>query len=154
MKKECKTIYKTSRENAQLSQEAAVEHLYISTRSLSDYETGRTIPGDDIVCRMIETYNAHELAYLHLQQNTEVGRRYLPGICLDDLPRAVLRLQKESRHMQAKEGDLIAIACDGEVDSTEQSMWEIAKKELQELAGAALAVLYTRNEKRPLEAAR
>jgi transcriptional regulator with XRE-family HTH domain len=154
MKKARKNIYKTSREDAGLSQEGAVEHLYISTRSLSDYEAGRTIPGDDIVCRMIETYNAPELAYLHLKTNTEVGRRYLPEICLDELPRAVLRLQKESRDMQAREVDLISIACDGEIDSTEQSIWEKTKRELQELAGAALAVLYTRKEKRPLEAAR
>ena len=154
MKKRCKNIYKTSRDIAGMNQEVAAEHLYISSRSLSDYETGRTIPGDDIVCRMIETYNAPELAYLHLKQNTEVGRRYLPDICLDELPRAVLRLQKESRDMRMIEGDLISIACDGEVDCTEQSMWGKTKTELQELVGAALAVLFTRKEKRPLEAAR
>ena len=154
MKKDCKNIYKACREAAEMSQESAVEHLYTSTRSLSDYETGRTIPGDDIVCRMIESYNAPELAYLHLQQNTEVGRRYLPAICLENLPKAVLRLQKESRDMRIVEGDLISIACDGEVDSTEQSTWARARTELQELVGAALSVLFTRKEKRPLEAAR
>lgn len=154
MKTSCRNIYKTCRENADMSQEKAVEHLFVSTRSLSDYETGHTIPGDDTVCRMIEVYNAPELAYLHLKQNTEVGKRYLPAICLDELPRAVLRLQKESRDMEAIESDLISIACDGVVDNSEQSIWGRAKSELQELAGAALAVLFTRKEKRPLEAAR
>ena len=90
------------------------------------------------------------MAYLHLKENTEVGRRYLPAICLDELPKAVLRLQQESRHVQSIEGDLISIACDGIVDTNEQSAWGKAKSELQELAGAALAVLFTRKEERPL----
>ncbi|NLW90037.1 MAG: helix-turn-helix domain-containing protein [Syntrophomonadaceae bacterium] len=150
MKSECQNIYKLCRLPAWLNQDVAAERLEISPRSLSDYETGKTIPGDDVVCRMIELYGAPELAYLHLKENTEVGRRYLPAICLDELPRAVLRLQKESRDMQAIEGDLISIACDGVVDNNEQSLWGKARTELQELAGAALAVLFTRKEEKPL----
>lgn len=154
MKSNVSNIYKKCRDNAEMNQETAVEHLFISTRSLSDYETGKTIPGDEVVCLMIELYGAPELAYLHLKENTEVGRRYLPDICLDELPRAVLRLQKESRDMQAIEGDLISIACDGVLDNSEQSLWGKAKAELQDLAGAALAVLFTRKEEKPLQAAR
>lgn len=154
MKTECKNIYKISRLDASYTQESAAEKLSVSVRSLVDYESGRTIPGDDIVCNMVDIYKAPELAYLHLKENTEVGKRYLPDLHLDELPRAVLRLQKESRDMQAREGDLISIACDGEIDSAEQSTWERTKSELQELVGAAMAVLYTRKESRPLRAAR
>ncbi len=145
----CNNIYKIGRENAEFTQEVAASRLHVSKRSLSDYESGRTLPGDDVVCGMIETYQAPELAYLHLQQNTEVGRRYLPHLCLDELPRAVLRLQKESRDMQVIEPELIAIACDGIVDKVELPIWEKAKLEMFDLASAALAVLFTRKEKRP-----
>jgi len=143
MPTEVKNIYKTCRRNAGMSQETALNYLFVSGRSLSYYETGRTIPGEDVVCRMVEVYGAPELAYLHLKQNTEVGRRYLPELCLNDLPRAVLRLQKEAGDMQSVEKDLVSIACDGEIDSAEIPLWERAKEELQDLVGAALAVLYT-----------
>jgi hypothetical protein len=68
--------------------------------------------------------------------------------------RAVLRLQKESRDMREIEPELVAIACDGVVDRQELPMWERAKIEVQDLAGAALAVLFARKEERPLQAAR
>jgi len=153
MKSNCKTIYKICRNYTGMSQEEVLSYLFISARSLSDYETGRTIPSEDIVCRMVEVYGAPQLAYLHLKQNTEVGRRYLPDICLNDLPRAVLKLQKEASDMIPVEKDLVSIACDGEIDNAEIPLWERAKEELQELVGAALAVLYT-ERKRPLKAAR
>lgn len=154
MKAECKGIYKWYREDAGLTQDNAAEKLHVSVRSLSDYEGGKTIPGDDVVCAMVELYHAPDLAYLHLKTNTEVGKRYLPGLHLDELPRAVLRLQKESRDMREIEPELVAIACDGVVDRQELPMWERAKIEVQDLAGAALAVLFARKEERPLQAAR
>lgn len=46
------------------------------------------------------------------------------------------------------------IACDGVVDRQEAPMWERAKVEVQDLAGAALSVLFARKEERPLQAAR
>jgi transcriptional regulator with XRE-family HTH domain len=154
MRTSCGNIYKTCRVIADLTQEKAAEQIAISVRSLADYESGKTIPGDDVVCRMVELYQAPELAYLHLKHSTEVGRRYLPDLCLDELPRAVLRLQKESRELRMVEPDLIEIACDGVVDRRELPAWEKAIVELHDLAGAALAVIFTRKEKRPLQAAR
>ena len=148
MKAKPQSIYGNCRTVARLTQESAAETLCISVRSLAYYEAGETVPGDDVVCRMIETYNAPELAYLHLKHNTEVGRRYLPDLQLDELPKAVLRLQKESRDMWAIESELISIACDGVIDRQESTMWEKAKSEINDLAGAALAVIFTRKEKR------
>lgn len=150
MKTDCKSIYKWYREAASFTQDNAADKLHVSTRSLSDYEGGKTIPGDDVVCAMVELYRAPDLAYLHLKTNTEVGKRYLPDLHLDELPRAVLRLQKESRDMQAIEPELISIACDGVVDRQEAPMWERAKVEVHDLAGAALAVLFARKEESPL----
>lgn len=148
MRTDCNNIYKKCRENAGLSQVEAGCAIHISVRSLSDYETGKTIPPDDVVCKMVEVYKAPELAYLHLKLNTEVGRRYLPDLHLDELPKAVLRLQKESRELKEIEADLIAVACDGIVDKHEIPVWERAKAELHDLAAAALAVLFHKKRKR------
>lgn len=146
----CKSIYKNCREDAGFTQDAAAEKLHVSTRSLSDYEGGKTIPGDDVVCKMVEVYQAPKLAYLHLQQNTEIGQQYLPDLSLDEFSKAVLRFQKQSRDMKTIEPELIDIACDGVVDRQELPVWEKAREELRSLAGAALAVLLVRKEESPL----
>lgn len=88
MKGACGNIYKTARRAAGLTQEQAAEQLYISVRSIAEYESGRTIPPDDVVCRMVDLYGDRSLAYLHLKQSTEVGRRYLPDLHILDLPRS------------------------------------------------------------------
>ena len=43
------------------SREGASERLYISDRSLADYERGLTTPPPDVVMRMAEVYEAPEL---------------------------------------------------------------------------------------------
>lgn len=154
MKKSPKNIYATCRVAAGFNQEVAAAGLHVSARSLADYEAGRTVPGDDVVCRMIEMYQAPELAYLHLKYNTEVGRRYLPELCLDDLSKTVLRLQRESRHLKDIEADMIDIASDGIIEKSEIPAWERVRGELLDIAGAALAVLFTRKERAAIKTAR
>ncbi len=58
MQKQRKNIYRIARECTGYTREEAAELLYISTRSLADYESGKTVPPDDVVCRMIEVYKA------------------------------------------------------------------------------------------------
>jgi len=143
MKRECCNIYKFARKNAGLTQEEAAELLHISVRSLADYEAGRTIPPDDIVCNMVEIYKARWLAYSHLKYSTMVGQRYLPELSLTDLPRSVLKLEKEVRDLENINGELVAIACDGEIDEQERPMWQRIIKEINEVAGAALTVVFS-----------
>lgn len=144
MNKRCENIYKTARKNAGMTQEEAAEMLHISTRSLTDYESGRTIPPDDIVCSMCQVYGKPELGYQHLKNSSEVGRRFLPDLNITDLAKAVLRLQKETRDLDNVDADMIAIACDGIIDDSEQEKWKTVKKEISEMAGAALAVIFAR----------
>lgn len=143
MKKKRKNIYKIARNCTNLTQEQAAELLHISPRSLSDYEQGKTIPGDDVVCKMIEIYGTKWLAYEYLRQSTKVGQRYLPKIDFSDLARSVLRLQKEVRDLEYVNNDMIDIACDGMVEEHETIKWQKVVKEINEMAGAALAVVFS-----------
>ncbi|MFS8542113.1 MAG: helix-turn-helix transcriptional regulator, partial [Tissierellales bacterium] len=69
MKKRCRNIYRIARKSAGYTQEEAAELLHVSPRSLSDYEQGKTIPPDDVVCKMVEIYGARWLGYEHLRQS-------------------------------------------------------------------------------------
>lgn len=145
-----KNIYRRCRVDARYTREAAAEIISVSVRSLADYESGRTIPGDDIVCKMVEVYGSPELPYLHLKQNTEVGRRYLPDLFLDELPKSVLRFQRINRVAKTIEPDLVDIACDGVIDDEEIPVWDKAKTELHDLVGVTLSLLFYPKRKRPL----
>lgn len=144
MKRYCENIYKSARRNAGLTQEQAAEQLYISVRSLAEYEAGRTIPPDDVVCRMVEAYKAKHLAYLHLKNSTEVGRRFLPDLHILDLPRSVLKLQKEVKDVTDINPEIVDVACDGEIEEHEHETWQNIEKEILEMVGAGLSVVFAR----------
>lgn len=144
MKGVCENVYKNARRTAGLTQEQAAELLYISARSLLEYEAGRTIPPDDVVCRMVEVYGAKHLAYMHLKQSTEVGRRFLPDLYITDLPRSVLKLQKEVKDVTDINHHMVDVACDGMVEEHESETWRRVETELSEMVGAGLSVIFAR----------
>jgi len=147
MQGRCGNIYKAARKAAGLTQEQAAEQLYISVRSLAEYEAGRTIPPDDVVCRMVEVYNTRYLAYLHLKNSTEVGRRFLPELHIMDLPISVLKLQKEVDDVTNIRRDIVEVVCDGKIDEEEMPKWQNIVKELQEMIAAGLSVIFSQKEK-------
>ena len=144
MKRACENIYKTARRVAGLTQEQAADRLFISVRSLAEYEAGRTTPPDDVVCRMVDVYGDKSLAYMHLKQSTEVGRRFLPDLHIMDLPRSVLKLQKEVKDVTDIHHHMVDVACDGMVEEHEHETWQSIEKELMEMVGAGLAVIFAR----------
>jgi transcriptional regulator with XRE-family HTH domain len=144
MRGTCENIYKSARRTAGLTQEQAAERLYISVRSIAEYEAGRTVPPDDVVCKMVEVYKIKHLAYLHLKQSTEVGRRFLPELQILDLPRSVLKLQKEVKDVTDINHRMVDVACDGTVDKYERETWQDIEKELLEMVGAGLSVVFAR----------
>jgi transcriptional regulator with XRE-family HTH domain len=143
MKQRCKNIYQNARRFAGFTQEQASELLFISTRSLAEYEAGRTVPPDDTVCRMIEVYKTEWLGYAYLKQSSEVGRKLLPEIEFTDLPRSVLKLQKEVYDINQFGPEMITMACSGTVS-------EIITKAVMEMVGAGLGVIFHQKEKRAL----
>lgn len=144
MRENFTNIYKSARRDAGLTQEEAAERLYVSVRSIAEYEAGRTTPPDDVVCRMVEAYKAKHLAYLHLKNSTEVGRRFLPELHILDLPRSVLKLQKEVKDVTDINHHMVEVVCDGMVEEHEHETWQNIEKELMEMVGAGLSVVFAR----------
>ncbi|AHM56384.1 putative prophage lambdaCh01, transcriptional regulator [Peptoclostridium acidaminophilum DSM 3953] len=144
MKAQCKNMYQNARQLAGLTQLMAAEYLNVSVRSLADYETNRTIPPEDIVCAMDKLYNARWLVYMHMKQNTLLGRIYLPDVEFSDVAKSVLRLQKEMHDLSKINNSMIEIACDGIVDKYEEQKWERITKEVDDVAGAAMALIFSK----------
>ena len=49
------------------NRQRAADQLYVSLKSLADYETGQTVPPCDVVQRMREVYGAHDLVGAHIR---------------------------------------------------------------------------------------
>lgn len=144
MQEAYKTIYEFARNVAGFTRLQAIERLNISIRSLADYESGKTVPNSDIVADMAEVYRTRWLGYEHLRTSSRLGLEVLPVIKFDDIAKSVLVLQKESSDVEEVRNSMIDIACDGEIEHHEKRRWSEVTKEVRELAGAALSVVYSR----------
>lgn len=143
MNEKYRSIYQLARNYADLTQLEASERLNISIRSLADYESEKTIPHGDIVADMAEVYGARWLGYEHLRQSTKLGESILPKIDITDIAKSVLVLQKETSDVENVKNFMVEIACDGRIDIHEEEKWNGVKKEVFEMAGAALSVVFS-----------
>jgi len=139
-------LYKMARKTTHLTQEKAAEHIGVSRDSISAYERGITPTPDDIVCRMIEIYGTEWLAYEHLRQSTQVGRRHLPKIHYTGIAQSVLRFQKEVNDLENINSDMINIACDNIIHRNQEKRWREVSKEIEDIAGAALSLIFTQKK--------
>lgn len=136
MSPEYRNIYQIPRESAGITQKKAAELIDVSVESIRAYESGRRIPPDDVVIRMIEVYNAQYLAYQHLKTSAEVGRKYLPAVELRDLPSAILKLEKEVSDYLKCQDELIGITYDGVVSAEEMPRYQQILRELDDITAA------------------
>jgi transcriptional regulator with XRE-family HTH domain len=142
-------IYKKARKFAGLTIEKAAEKIGVAPRTLAGYEKGEYTPPADIVCNMCKAYRTDWLAYEHLQGSSPLGQRYLPEIDFSSLPTTVLRFQKEMADAHRIIGDMVEVTCDGKIDKHEFEVWDAVTKEVRELVGAGLALMFVEKEKAP-----
>jgi len=147
MQSQCENIYKTARKHAGLTQNEASELLFISPRTLSEYENGRLIPPDDVVAKMVEVYKTPWLAYQHLQSSSMLGQKYLPELDFLDLSAAVVKLRKELNDVERLNDAIFEIASDGEINEEERITWDRVIKEIREMISASLALCFTNTYK-------
>lgn len=141
---EVSNIYKRARELKGLTQEEAAEIMEISTRSISNYETSKKIPSNEVVAKMVKAYDALWLAFMHVMQDQHLGNHF-PTVDISDLAKAVLRFQKRFADVKQKTPDMIEIACDGVVDKSEEETWNEVVDVIREFIGAGISVVYSKN---------
>lgn len=144
MSSENRNIYQTARESAGITQEKAAELIDVSVESVRAYESGRRYPPDAVVIRMIEIYGTQFLAYQHLRNSVELGKKCLPEIEFKDLPTAILRLLKEVQDFVALRNEVIDITCDGIISEDEMPRWKQILKELDQVSAAILALKFAK----------
>lgn len=126
-------MLKTARNAAKLSREEAAHRLYIGTRTLADYESGRTIAPPDVVMRMAEVYRQPELTADYCAKVCPIGQVLAHSLDRSEFAISVLRLLKEFDDVKKLLNDLTRIAADGQVNAHEMDEFREIMREMIEL---------------------
>lgn len=148
MKEDSRNIYLTARRTAGVTQERWAEMLGVSVEMVRLYETGRNMPGDDVVLSMTELALLPPLAYWHMRQKSTCAAEILPPVERLPLSQAVIRLLLELQEWTAKHNmtRLLQIAQDGRVDDSEACDYGRIAKALDGIVQGALQVKYAEME--------
>ena len=141
-----RNIYKTSREHAGLTQEAAAGYMGIAVETLRAYETGGRRPADDMVSAMVTLYDDQYLGYLHMQSSPLSD--CIPRVRLQGIQQAAMRIVKRFARDQRVD-QLLEIAEDGVIDEEELPVFQEIMAELRAIVESVLALGFCGHEKAP-----
>jgi len=148
MQENYRNICKIGRTYAGMTQERWAEAIDCSPESIRLYESGRGMPSDDAVTRMIEVCSMPVLGYWHLLNKSRVAADILPPIDECSLPKAVVQLIRRIRTFadRHRTDDLLDIAEDGKIDAAERGTLDAIIKELEGIVQACMQLKYAKEE--------
>jgi transcriptional regulator with XRE-family HTH domain len=126
-------MFRVARNAACLSREEAAQRLYIGSRTLADYESGRTIAPPDVVMRMSEVYQEPTLPADYCAKVCPIGQVLAHSIDRSEFAVTVLRVLKEFADVERLKDQLIQIAADGRICEKEVADFKEIMKEMIEL---------------------
>lgn len=144
-----RNICKIGRQTAGMTQERWAEAIDYSVESVRLCESGKQIPGDDVVLRMIEVAGMPVLGYWHMLNKSRMAAEILPEVETVPLPQAVLALICRIRDFAEKHrtDTLMDIAADGVIDERERPEFDAIVRELEGVVQAALTLKYSEGGK-------
>ena len=132
--KEDKNIYQQSRENMDLSREAAEEILaFVSADRIEKIESGKSAPHPDEVLAMEQGYQNPELSNYYCTHECPIGMKYLQKAELKELPQLTVELLSALHAMEQEQNRLIDISVDGRVNSFERKQFDVILQKLSAL---------------------
>ncbi len=126
-------MFRTARNAAGLSREEAAHRLYVGTRTLADYEAGRTLAPPDVVMRMAEVYQEPALSADYCSKICPIGQVLAHSLERSEFAVTVLRVLKEFADVEQLKDRLIHIAADGKLCRQEQAEFAAIMREMVEL---------------------
>ena len=132
--KEDKNIYQQSRENMDLSREAAEEILaFLSADRIEKIESGKSAPHPDEVLQMEQGYKDPKLSNYYCTHECPIGMKYVQKAELKELPQLTVELLSALHAMDEEKDRLIDISVDGRVNSFERKQFDVILAKLSAL---------------------
>lgn len=132
--KENKNIYQISRENANLTREAAAEQLeFISSDRIEKIENEKSYAHPDEILAMADCYKNPSLCNYYCSHECSIGQAYVPEVTAKDLSMVTLEMLSTLNTLSKERDLLIDIAADGEVTEDEISDFLRIKNNLDDM---------------------
>ena len=133
--KENKNIYHKTRENLQLTREAASELLEsITPERIEKIENERSLPHPDEVLVMAEKYKQPSLCNFYCANQCPIGQQYVPEVKIKDLSQIVLEMLASLNSMSKQKERLIEITVDGKITGDELEDFIYIQEELERIS--------------------
>lgn len=119
--RENKNIYQLSREERELTREAASESLvFLSPERIEKIESGKSAPHPDEVLAMEHAYRNPELSNWFCTHECPIGMKYEQEVKLKSLAQVTVETLAALHAMDEEKNRLIAISVDGRVNDAER----------------------------------
>lgn len=133
--RENKNIYQLSRENVNLTREAASELMdYISADRIEKIESEKSAPHPDEILTMAECYKNPSLCNYYCSNECPIGQEYVPEIEVKDLAKITLEMLATLNTLQKEKDRLIEITVDGEITEDEIPDFKAIRADLDNMA--------------------
>jgi len=133
--KENKNIYQTSRENADLTREAASELLdFISADRIEKIENEKSLPHPDEILAMADCYKNPSLCNYYCSHECPIGQEYVPEVKFKELSQITLEMLASLNSLEKEKNRLIEITVDGVISDDEMHDFEKIQEQLSQIS--------------------
>ena len=133
--KENKNIYQISRENMNLTRDAAAEQLqFISSDRIEKIENEKSYPHPDEILAMADCYKNPALCNYYCSHECPIGQEYVPEVTSKDLSVITLEMLSTLNTLSKERDRMIDIAADGKVTEDEVNDFLRIKEYLENMS--------------------
>lgn len=135
--KENKNIYQISREENNLTREAAAEALgFISSDRIEKIESEKTYPHPDEILAMADCYKNPSLCNYYCSHECPIGQEYVPEVKFKDLSQITLEMLASLNALERDKNRLIEITVDGSITPDEMKDFKAIQSQLGQISMA------------------
>ena len=133
--KENKNIYQISRENMNLTRDAAAEQLqFMSSDRIEKIENEKSYPHPDEILAMANCYKNPALCNYYCSHECPIGQEYVPEVTAKDLSVITLEMLSTLNTLSKERDRMIDIAADGKVTEDEVNDFLRIKEYLENMS--------------------
>ena len=133
--REDKNVYQISREEANLTREAAAEKLeFISSDRIEKIESEKSLPHPDEILAMADCYKNPALCNYYCSHECPIGQEYVPEVTFKELSQITLEMLASLNSLEKEKSRLIEITVDGVISEDEKKDFEKIKQQLTQIS--------------------
>lgn len=135
--KENKNIYQTTREEQNLTREAAAEKLqFISADRIEKIESEKSFPHPEEILAMSECYKKPSLCNYYCSHECPIGQKFVPEVTAKDLSQITLEMLATLNALEKEKDRFIEITVDGQISEDEVTDFLSIKNDLEKMSMA------------------